>query len=318
MPPFLPITAVIELSFDPIARIGDLSVRLETVALVVVVLACLVLAALIARRTPVNLGLPPDAVDPEDGEPNHLRADDLLYIAVAALPGAVAGGRLGYVLIHLDYYRANPGAVLDVSQGSLQLPIAVVGGLLTAAIVAGLLGAPVGRWMHALAMPLLLAIAAGKAALVLGGGGQGAPFAGAWAIAYTSPGPWGSLGPEVPSHPAQLYEALATAGVLLVLLGILAAGGFRRRDGGAFLLGVGLWAGARAAVAVTWRDAPAAGPLNADQVISIAIAIGALALLTGVTIVGRARRRGSSASGSGSARRQAQPEWPDPATRPRF
>lgn len=317
MPPFLPVTAVIELTFDPLARIGDLNVRLETIALAVVVLACLVLAALISRRTPVDVSRAPDDVDPEDGEPNHLRADDLLYIAVAALPGAVAGGRLGYVLLNLDYYRTNPAAVLDISQGSLQLSLAVVGGLLTAVIVASLLGAPVARWMHALVMPLLLAIAAGKATLVLGGGGQGMPFTGAWAIAYTGPGPWGSLGPAVPSHPSQLYEALATAGVLLVLLGILAAGGFRRRDGGAFLLGLGLWAAARAAVAATWRDAPAVGPLNAEQVISIAVAIGALVLLVGVTLVGRARRT-SPGSGSKPASRQAQPDWPDPATRPRF
>ena len=315
MPPFLPVTAVIELTFDPIARIGDLSVRLETIALVVVVLACLILAALIARRTPVDLGLPPDAIDPEDGEPNHLRADDLLYIAVAALPGAVVGGRLGYILLHLDYYRANPAAIPDVSQGGLQLSLAVIGGLLTASMVASLLGAPVGRWMHALALPLLLGLAGGKATMALGGDGQGQPFSGAWATAYTGPGPWGSLAPEVPSHPAQLYEALATAGILLVLMGLLAAGAFRRRDGRALLTGVGLWAVARAIVALSWRDPALLGPLNADQLISIALVAGCLAAMAGMTVL--ARRRGSRPGGS-RRRRGPDPSWPDPATRPRF
>ncbi|OGO57312.1 MAG: hypothetical protein A2V85_15570 [Chloroflexi bacterium RBG_16_72_14] len=318
MPSIVPVTAVIELAFDPIVTVGDWTVRLETIALAVVVLVCLVVAALVARRTPVDVTREPDAPGLEEGERNHLRADDLLFIAVAALPGAVAGGRLGYVLLHLDYYRANPQAVLDTSQGSLQLSLAVVGGLVTAAIVAGLLGTSVGRWMHTLVLPLLLGIAAGKAALVLGGSGQGLPFDGAWALAFAGPGPWGSLAPEIPSHPSQVYEALATAAVLLVLLALLAAGAFRRRTGAAFLLGLALWASVRALVALTWRDETVAGALAMDQLISIAIVAGSLVLLVLVTVVDRRRAvpGGRPAGPSGGAGRDM--EWPDPATRPRF
>ena len=156
---------------------------------------------------PVDLTLPAAGRLASDEGPNHLRADDLLFIAVAAIPGAVAGGRLGYYLLHLDYYQAHPGAIFDISQGGFELSLAVVGGTLSAAIVAALLGAPVGRWMHALIVPLLLALAAGKAAMVLGGDGQGVPWDGNLATAYLGPGPWGSLAPAVPSHAAQAYEA---------------------------------------------------------------------------------------------------------------
>ena len=324
MPPFVPVTAVIELAFDPITTIGDWTVRLETVALAVVVLACLVAAALVARRTPLDVTREPDAAGPEEGERNHLRADDLLFIAVAALPGAVAAGRLGYVLLHLDYYRANPQAVLDTSQGSLQLSLAIVGGLVTASIVAGLLGTSVGRWMHALVLPLLLAIAAGKATLVLGGSGQGLPFDGDWALVFRGPGPWGSLAAEIPSHPSQVYEAIATAAVLLVLLGLLAAGAFRRRTGAAFLFGLALWAAGRALVATTWRDEAVAGPLNADQLISIAIIAGSLVLLAAITLVDRRRAapggRPAAPAGPGgpTGGRGREMDWPDPTTRPRI
>jgi prolipoprotein diacylglyceryltransferase len=318
----VPVHAVIELAFSPIVTIGDWNVRLETLALAAIVLACLLLAARIGRRTPADLALDPDAEDPETGERNHLRADDLLFIAVAALPGAVLAGRLGYVLLHLDYYQANVGAMLDIGQGGLELSLAIVGGLLTAAVVAGLLGAPVGRWMHALILPLLLAIAAGKLAMVLGGDGQGLPFDGAWALAFLGPGPWGSLAPALPSHPAQVYEAISTLAVLLVVAALLAAGAFRGRNGAAFLLGIALWAIGRAVVASTWRNLPALGSLNMGQVLALAVAAGAMIVLLGVVLESARRRSvaGSAAAGPGTAGTGAagEPSWPDPETRPRI
>jgi phosphatidylglycerol---prolipoprotein diacylglyceryl transferase len=284
--PLSPLHPVVVLSFDPIVTAGGLSVRLETLALAGVILVTLLVSLVIAYRTPVDLSLPPGAPpeDPEDG-PNHLRADDLLYIAVAALPGAVAGGRLGYWLLHLDYYQANPGAILDISQGGLQLSLAIVGGVLTASIVAGLLGAPLGRWFHALALPLLLALAGGKAAMILGGGGQGQPWDGNWATAYLGDGPWGSLAPALPSWPSQALEALAAVAVLGFMCCLVALGVFRMRTGAAFFLALGAWAVARAVVATTWRDPLVLGPLRMDQVISLAIAF-ACTVMVGVLASG--------------------------------
>lgn len=332
-------TAVVELTFSPVLSIGGFEVRLETLALAVVMVVALVVAALAARDTPIDLDRPPDTRD-EDGEPNHLRADDLLYIAVGALPGAAAGGRLGYVLLHLDYYAANQSAILDLGRGGFELSLGVVGGTVTAAIVATMLGGSVGRWMRALILPLLLALSAGKLAMVLGGDGQGLPWDGRWATAYPGPGPWGSLAPELAAHPSQVYEALAAALVLLVLMMVLAAGAFPRRGAGAFLLGIALWALARAAVASTWRDPAVIGALRMDQVLSLAIATGALVLLALTVVAARigdrrataavsgrgdaaASGRGDAATGAtaGSETRDARvsgPHWPDPESRPRI
>ena len=225
--PTLPFHPVIELAFDPIVTLGDWHVRLQTIGLAVVIFVALLLAARIASRTPVHAGRPPEAIDPATGDPNHLRRDDLLYIAVAALPGAVVGGRLGWALVHLEYVTANPGALLDPAVGGFGLPLAVVGGTLTAALVATLLDTPIPRWLHALILPLLFALAGGKLAMVLGGDGQGLPWDGPWATAYLGAGPWLSLAPAVPSHPSQAYEALATAGVIVVAGAPRGAGLFR-------------------------------------------------------------------------------------------
>jgi prolipoprotein diacylglyceryltransferase len=315
--PTLPILPVIELAFDPIAQVGDMHVRLQTIGLAVVILVMLLLAARVARRTPRDLAHDPDGVDP-DGAPNHLRRDDLLYIAIAALPGAVIGGRIGYALTHLPYYSANPGAIIDVGQGGYELSLAVVGGTITAVAVATLLDAPVQRWMSALILPLLFGLAAGKLTMALGGDGQGVPWDGAWATAYLGPGPWLSLAPAVPSHPSQVYEGLATIGVLGVMAALLAVGLFPRRGASAFFLGVALWAEARAAVAFTWRDVGAVGQLSADQVLTLAIAGGAIMLLAMVSDRGRPPVAGVSGPSGPQRSSDSEPDWPDPASRPRI
>jgi prolipoprotein diacylglyceryltransferase len=314
--PTLPFRPVIELAFDPIVTIGDWHVRLQTIGLAVVIFLTLLLAARIAARTPVHVGRPPDAIDPATGDHNHLRRDDLLYIAVAALPGAVLGGRLGWALVHVDYVMANPGSLLDPTVGGFGLPLAVVGGTLTAALVATLLDTPIPRWLHALIVPLLVGIAGGKLAMVLGGDGQGMPWDGPWATAYLGAGPWLSLAPAVPSHPSQAYEALATAGVIAVLIVVRGTGLFRAPNGALFLLGIALWGIVRAAVAFTWRDPALIGPLGLDQVLSIGIAIGALVLLGTGTVVGRARTRRGLATGPSRFSADDEPDWPDPASRP--
>jgi phosphatidylglycerol---prolipoprotein diacylglyceryl transferase len=315
VPPLSPVPAVIELTFSPIVSIGGIDVRLETVAIAVVIFVALVIAALIARRMPVDLGQATNALD-DDGEPNHLRADDLLYLAVGALPGAVIGGRLGYVLLHLDYYTANPNAILDIGQGGLELALAVVGGTLTAAIVATMLGGSLGRWMHALVLPVLFAIGAGKLAMALGGSGQGVPWDGAYATAYLGPGPWGSLAPGIPSHAAQVYEGVAAFLVVFALVFLLTAGAFARRAGELFLLGIALWALARAGVAALWRDPAVVGPLNMGQVIALGVAGGALLLLVATTAAARRSATHPDTSGAAPVDGGLSPDWPDPGSRP--
>src|SRR5262245_13471610 len=169
-----------------------------------------------------------------------LRVDDLVFGVVGAVPGAIAGGRLGAVLDHVDYYRANPAAILDPGQGGLTLTLAVPFGIFTGGAIARLLGAPVGRWLHAGALPLLFVLAAGKLVGVVGATGQGAPSGLPWATAYHGPGPWGSLAADIASQPSQAYEAIL---VTLAIGGFIAASRLEvvgRRDGAAMFVALGL------------------------------------------------------------------------------
>lgn len=262
-------------TFNPVLQLTDTaSVRWETIGLAIVLFLGLALAARIGSMTP--------AVVPYVPAPG-LRMDDLAFAIVGAVPGAIFGGRLGYVLDHLDFYSANPAAIVDPTQGGLTLTLAVPFAILTGAAIARLLGAPVARWMHAIALPLLFVLAAGKAVGVLGATGQGSPSDLAWATVYAGPGPWGSLAADLPSHPSQLYEAILVG---LAIVGVALASRLEvvaRRDGAALYVALGLWAAARFLVAFTWRDPAALGPLSAEQL--------QLLLVELVAIAGFAQRR---------------------------
>ena len=284
--------AVIAFDFDPLVHIGSsLTVRWQTLALALVVFVCLATAGVLARR-------------------ERLRADDLLYIVIGAAPGAIIAGRIGYALLVPEAFSVGLTSLIDPAIGALELGLAVVGGIATASIVAALLGSPVGRWAHIATIPLLAAIVGGKSAMVLGGGGQGRFFDGDWATAYLGPGPWLSLAPAVPSHPAQVYEALGTVFVALIVLVASSLGVFRTRDGSRLLVAVAGWCLVRAAVTTVWRDPVVAGPLPTGGILALAIAVGCLilAVVVGVVLPRRARAMEDASS----------PAWPDPETRPPF
>ncbi len=293
--------AVLTLAFDPVVRLGDLEVRAQTLLLAGIIFAALLVAARIGRITPEASPFVP---------PPTLRPDEIPLLVLGIVPGAVIGGRIEYVLLHLDYYRANLGSIVDPAQGGLALGLAVVGGILGGLVIARLVGAPGDRWMHAAVLPMLFVLAAGKLAAVLAGDGQGLPTESWWGTAFQGPGPWGSLAPEIPSHPSQIYEAIATTVVLAFLGLVLWLGAFARRDGSALLIATMLWAIGRGIVAFTWRDAPVLGPLKAEQLVLLGMVVACVAALI-------ARRRRRSAPPPLSSR-GALPTWPDPETRPRF
>jgi phosphatidylglycerol:prolipoprotein diacylglycerol transferase len=259
--------AVIELAFDPVIHLGALEVRAQTVLLALILLTGLLLAARIGHLTPQ-----PGPYVP----PPPLRPDDIPFLVLGVVPGAVIGGRIEYVLVHLDYYLANPAAIAGPGQGSLGLGLAVAGGTMGAITIARLIGAPTGRWMHAAVLPVLFVLAAGKLASALAGEGQGLPSDLPWATSYSGPGPWASLAPEVASHPSQVYEAIATT-LVLTLVGLgLRLGAFGRRDGSALLVGLAMWGIVRGIVAFTWRDAVVAGTLRAEHLVLAVLLVGCL------------------------------------------
>lgn len=247
------VRAAVSFDFDPALRLGDIAVRWETLALALTIVICIALAGVIAGRTPAVNTAYPEMGGRERGA-WHLRRDDLIYILLGVVPAAVIGGRIGYIIVHWDFYSANPDAWFDPTQGSLELSLAVVFGMVAGYLVAAGLGAPAGRWLHIAIVPTLLGLTLGKLAGVFGGTGQGAESTLPWSTAYLGAGPWGSLDPGSARHPSQVYEALLSLLVVGLIVYLLRIGRFRDHDGRVFFAGISLWALARVEAAFTWRD----------------------------------------------------------------
>ena len=298
--------AVITLDFDPVVTFDGWAVRWQVVGVAGAILVTLVLAAWIAGRAGRSAGLP------------RLRRDDLLFLAVAAVPGAVIGGRLFHVVAYLDYYTTQPERIVDPAQGGLSLLGAVLGGMVSAAYMASLMGLPVRRWLDVAAIAVLVGIGLGKLSLLLGGEGQGQPFAGTWALAFAGDGPWYSPAPGVPAHPAQVYEALWNLAGAFVLA-FLAVGPVTRRLPGAirqtgayaarreargepvapgmlrfgvlFFVGLAWFVVGRIVVGFAWKDDPIAGGVNAEQLVAAGVVALMALYLVAFTIVRRLRDR---------------------------
>jgi prolipoprotein diacylglyceryltransferase len=254
--------AGLELSFDPLVSVGGVVIRWDALALVGVLLVAI---GVWVVRLHESLG-------------SALRFDEVSFVLLGAIPGAVVGGRLVHVLDYWDGYQLRPLTMLDLGHGSLSLVGAVVGGSLSAAYICRLMGGRVGIWADAAAVPLLLAIGLGKLGLLLGGGGQGSATDGPAGLSFTGPGPWRSLDAATPGWPSQALEGgWALLGIPVVLIGEAA---LRRRGrsgrGIALLTALTWWLAGRVVVGLTWRDEPFVGPMGAETVATLVVLLGVL------------------------------------------
>ncbi len=309
--------AAVRLDFDPTIALFGLTVRLETLALAAVILLVLVLAALGAGRMSARLE---EGADGSTEGSGRLRRDDLLLVAFGAVPGALVGGRIGYGLVHLDYYRTNPGLLVDPGQGGLTLTLAVVLGAVGALAVARLLAAPIGRWLHVSAGPLLIGLGLGKLGMVLGADGQGQFSGASWATVYPQPGQWQSPNPGSAALPSQALEGglVLLAAALMIAVPLLLRLRFRRwpkivwpgleprREWAMltgfrrFLTALCLWAVARFVAAFTWRDARVLGPLGMEQLLLVGLLTGCLAVLAAAWLRDRRRARAGAGTAGGT------------------
>lgn len=143
-----------------------------------------------------------------------LPTDPLFTLLLWAIPGGIVGSRLVHVIDQLNYYLANPGAIIG-GEGQ-----AIYG-----ALMGGVLGAWIGSRVHRIASfsrildliapSLPLAHSIGRVANIINGDATGAVTSLPWAFIYTNPNTYGPLG--VPTHPSPVYEIMWNLVVFVIL-----------------------------------------------------------------------------------------------------
>jgi phosphatidylglycerol:prolipoprotein diacylglycerol transferase len=85
-------------------------------------------------------------------------AERVIDCLLAALFGALIAGRAGHVLLHWDYFSANPGEIVQIQRGGSDWHGALLGGWIGAAVLARVRGVPLPALLEASApaIPCLL------------------------------------------------------------------------------------------------------------------------------------------------------------------
>jgi phosphatidylglycerol---prolipoprotein diacylglyceryl transferase len=200
--------------------------------------------------------------------------DDILFVALWAVPVAIVGARLFHVVDAWQYYANNPLQALAIQEGGLAIYGGLVCGLLGGALAARHKGLLSWGLLDIAAPSLILGQAIGRIGCFINGDHQGPPTSLPWATSYVNPA---SVAPDsLPRHPAQLYEMLfdlAVLGLLLLLRPRL------KNDGVLFGLYAALYAFGRFWISALREDAPFLLGLKEAQLVSVAVLIISIPLI---------------------------------------
>ena len=154
-----------------------------------------------------------------------LEEDDVYDVMIWAIPCAILGARLYYVLFQWDYYARHLDELFAVWNGGLAIYGGIIAGALTAYLVCRRKKIPFPAMLDCLCFGLLVGQIIGRWGNFMNREAFGAETAAFCRMGLTAPD-----GSTVYVHPTFLYESLWNLGVLLFLLWFEKSGR-RRFDG---------------------------------------------------------------------------------------
>ncbi|WIV11251.1 prolipoprotein diacylglyceryl transferase [Proteiniborus sp. MB09-C3] len=201
----------------------------------------LLMATLVAMREAKRVGI---------------KEEDILDLLLVAVPAAIIGARIYYVVFNWDYYKGDFMRIINTREGGL-----AIHGALIASIIVGIVFCKVKKikfWKLAdLTGPsIILGQAIGRWGNYANGEAHGGP----------TDLPWGIIVGGQKVHPTFLYESLWDFGVFLFLLW------YRKRkkaDGEVFLLYLALYSVGRFFIEGLRTDSLMYGTIRVAQLISV-------------------------------------------------
>lgn len=187
------------------------------------------------------------------------RDEDLIDLLIIAIPAAIIGARLYYVIFQFEYYKDNLSQIFNIRGGGL----AIHGGIILAVIV-GFIYCKIRKvnfWQLAdiIAPSLILGQAIGR----------WGNFINQEAYGRATNLPWGIMVNGAKVHPTFLYESLWNVVVFFFLIWYRRKSG--RKDGEVFILYGILYSVGRFFVEGLRTDSLMLGELRVAQVVSIII-----------------------------------------------
>ncbi|MGH2452439.1 MAG: prolipoprotein diacylglyceryl transferase [bacterium] len=140
-----------------------------------------------------------------------INPEEISRLAPYLIVSAIIGGRVAYVLSHLDDFTGNLWAVVRIDQGGLASHGALLFGFLTVYAYARRRGQNLGHLLDALAPAIPINYLAMRIGNFLIGELYGDPTSLPWGVVFPGAG-------ASPRHPAQLYDGVGQTIVLILLL----------------------------------------------------------------------------------------------------
>lgn len=192
--------------------------------------------------------------------------DDVLNIAMIAIPVAIICARLYYVIFSWDYYSQNPGEIFNIRGGGLAIHGGLIGGILTGFIYAKVKKLDFFKTADAVMVGMPLAQAIGRWGNFINGEAHGGP---------TSL-PWGIMVDGVKVHPTFLYESIWDFGIFLFIMFYMRKK--KTYEGEVIVSYITLYSIGRFFIEGLRTDSLMFGPIRMAQFISLVGVVGGLVL----------------------------------------
>ena len=137
-----------------------------------------------------------------------LKEDDILDLAIFAIPLGLLGARLYYVLFNLDYYLENPSQILNFRGGGMAIHGALITGFLTGYIFCKIRKLDFFKMADTVILGMPLAQSIGRWGNFINQEAHGGP----------TDLPWGIMVDGVKVHPTFLYESIWDLGIFIFLV----------------------------------------------------------------------------------------------------
>ena len=192
-----------------------------------------------------------------------LKEDDVLDLAIIAIPIGLLSARLYYVIFNWEYYSQNTSQILNFRGGGMAIHGALIGGILTGYIFTRIKKIDFLKMADTVIIGMPLAQAIGRWGNYINGEAYGGPTDLPWAIVVDG----------IKVHPTFLYESIWNLGIFIFLWI------FRKKkqyEGQIIVYYVTLYSLGRFFIEGLRTDSLMIGPLRMAQVISLIGVIGGI------------------------------------------